>query len=239
MKIKLLVLSLIIVLFGGTGNLYADWRGYVWTYEYITMPKGMAELEYYLTTIVPDADESDINTWKHWIELEYGITNRWDISIYQQFKQSNKTSESDFEYDGFKIRTRYRIGEKGKFLLDPLLYFEYIRNDNLSKPNVFEGKLILAKDIDKFNFSYNQILKQELEGGGETEHEYAFGINYEISPRFKLGLESKGNYTKEKYYVGPTISLATERFWTSFGVALGVNDRSDDLQTRIIVGIPF
>lgn len=241
MKIKLSVLGVVItvILLGQTSNLYADRRSYVWTYEYITMPKGMAELEYYVTTIVPDANESDINTWKHWIELEYGITDHWDISMYQQFKQSNKASGSDFEYDGFKIRTRYRIGEKGKFLLDPLLYFEYIRNDDLSKPNVFEGKLILAKDIDKFNFSYNQILKQELESDGETEHEYAFGINYEISPRFKLGLESKGNYSKGKYYFGPTISLATERFWTSFGIALGLNDRSDDLQTRIIVGIPF
>ncbi len=238
MKVKITMLSLACLFLGFSLNAYGDWRGYVWTYEYMTMSKGMTEIEYYLTTIVPET-KPNVNTWKHWVELEYGITDHWDIAMYQQFKQSNKSSGKDFKYDGFKIRTRYRIGEKGKFILDPLLYFEYIRNDNLSNPNVFEGKLILAKDINKFNLAYNQILKQELEGEGETEDEYALGINYKIGPTFKLGLESKGNYTKEKYYLGPTISLATERFWVSLGVALGLNKKSDDVQTRMIIGIPF
>ncbi|MCP2605661.1 hypothetical protein NLC28_01645 [Candidatus Aminicenantes bacterium AC-335-O07] len=154
------------------------------------------------------------------------------------FKQSNKQNSSDFEYDGFKIRTRYRIGEKGKFFLDPLLYFEYIGDDDLSKPNIFEGKLVLAKDIGRFNFAYNQILKLELESNGETEHEYALGISYEISPILKLGLESKGNYTEGKYSLGPTISHGG-RFWVSFGILFALNDRTDDVQARMIIGIPL
>lgn len=239
MKVKILMLSLICLVLNFTSNAYADRRSYVWTYEYMTMPKGMTEIEYYLTTIVPDTNESDVNTWKHWLELEYGITNHWDIAMYQQFKQSNKSNGSDFEYDGFKIRTRYRIGKKDQFPLDSLLYLEYIRDDDFSKPDILEGKIILAKDVDKFNFAYNQILKQELESGGETEHEYALGANYKIGPTFKLGLESKGNYTKEKYYLGPVVSLSAKRFWVSFGAVFGLNDRSDDIQTRAIIGVPF
>src|SRR3989338_6106239 len=89
---------------------YADRRSYVWTYEYQTMPKGHAEIEYYLTEEQKNIEKAKPNTWKHWLELEYGITDHWDISMYQQFKQTNPaTGSSSFEYDGFKVRTRYRI----------------------------------------------------------------------------------------------------------------------------------
>jgi len=226
-------------MFSVTSNSYADRRSYVWTYEYKTMPKGMAEVEYYLTTELPDIDKSKVNTWKHQLELEYGITDHWDVSMYQQFKQSNTETSDKFEYDGFKLRTRYRIAEKNKLPVDTLLYLEYIRNDNLEKPNILEGKIVLAKDIEKFNVAYNQILKQELDSDGETEHEYATGISYEFLPSLKFGVESKGNYSKEKYAIGPTLSFTTGRFWVSAGAVFGVNKKTDDLQTRMIVGIPF
>ena len=238
-RIVLISIFSLILIIGVAANSFADRRAYVWTYEYQTMPKGMWELEYYLTTEVPDKNKSNINTWKHWLEIEYGLTDNWDISMYQQFKQSNKKTGSDFEYDGFKIRTRYRISEKDKLFIDTLLYLEYIRDDDFSKANVLEGKIVLAKDIGNVNVAYNQIIKQELESDGETEHEYASGVTYAILPYFKLGLESKGSYTKEKFYLGPTVSVATGKFWVSFGAAFGLNDRSDDIQTRMIFGIPF
>src|SRR3989338_5262399 len=209
---------------------YADRRSYVWTYEYQTMPKGHAEIEYYLTEEQKNIEKAKPNIWKHWLELEYGITDHWDVSMYQQFKQSNTSSSNTFEYDGCKIRTRYRILEKDKLPLDTLLYLEYIRNDNLEKPNVLEGKVILAKDIGNFNLAYNQILKQELDSGGKTEHEYAAGVCYTFMPKFKFGLETKGNFTDSKYYVGPTISWAAKKFWVSVGAVGGLNKRSDDLQ---------
>ena len=239
MRRYLLLFFGLVLMFSVASNSYADRRSYVWTYEYKTMPKGMAEVEYYMTTELPDTGKSQVNTWKHWLELEYGITDHWDVSMYQQFKQSNSEKSDKFEYDGFKLRTRYRIAEKNKLPIDTLLYLEYIRNDNLEKPNVLEGKIVLAKDIEKFNVAYNQILKQELDSDGVTEHEYATGISYEFLPSLKLGMESKGNYSKDKYAVGPTLSLTTDRFWVSAGAVFGANEKTDDLQTRMIVGIPF
>ena len=238
-KISFSLVGLGLMILGMAMDAHADRRSYVWTYEYQTMPKAHAEIEYYLTEEQKNVEKAKPNTWKHWLELEYGITDHWDISMYQQFKQSNTSSSNTFEYDGFKIRTRYRIFEKDKLPLDTLLYLEYIRNDNLEKANVLEGKLILAKDFWNFNAAYNQIFKQELEAGGKTEHEYAAGISYAFTPQFKVGIESKGNYTDRKYYVGPTVSWAAKRFWVSGGVVGGMNKRSDDLQARMIVGIPF
>ena len=203
------------------------------------MPKGHAEIEYYLTEEQKNIEKSKPSTWKHWVELEYGVTDHFDVSMYQQFKQSNTTSSNTFEYDGFKVRGRYRILEKNKLPVDTLLYAEYIRNDNLDKDNVFEGKVILAKDISDFNIAYNQILKQELAQGGKTEHEYAAGINYSILPLIKVGIETKGNYTDRKYYAGPTVSWSGSKFWVAAGALAGLNKRSYDLQARILVGVPL
>jgi len=45
---------------------------------------------------------------------------------------------------------------------------------------------------------------------GGNENEYACGLNYEFNPRLKVGLESTGNYTEDKYYFGPKEDLTTE-----------------------------
>ncbi|MCQ9206530.1 MAG: hypothetical protein NG740_01410 [Omnitrophica bacterium] len=227
------------VVLGLSENAYSDRRGYVWTYEYLTMPRGMFEVEYYLTEQQKDINRSVPNTWKHQVELEYGLTDHWDISMYQRFTHSNTEDESTFGYDGFKLRTRYRFAEKNELPLDTLLYLEYIRDDDFKKPNVLEGKVIFARDIGKFNFAYDQILKQALESDGVTEHEYAAGVNYEITPRFKIGVETKGNYTDDKHYIGPTIAWRSNKFWISFGVVAGLNRRSNDLEARFILGVPL
>ena len=233
-----LVVGLLIIL-GMSGDCLADWRSYVWTYEYSTMPKGVSEIEYYLTTKVPDTDKSNVNTWQHWLELEYGVTDKWDVAMYQMWKGTNTAASSTFDYDGFKVRTKYRFGEQGKFFIDPELYFEYIRDDYLSEPSVGEVKLILAKDLGSFNLSYNQIIERNLEREGKTSHEYALGVSYALLPDFKLGIESKGSYSGRENAIGPTISWVSSKFWVSLGVALGLNQRTDDVQTRMIVGIPF
>ena len=72
----------VLIVFGFPKVSYADRRSYVWTYEYQTMPKGHAEIEYYLTEEQKNIEKAKPNTWKHWLELEYGINDHWDINIY-------------------------------------------------------------------------------------------------------------------------------------------------------------
>lgn len=237
MKHWFLMIGVILFTLNATKEVYADRRIYVWTYEYMTMPAGLAEIEYYNTVQLPDKGHAEVNTWQHWLEIEYGLTNYWDISLYQQFKQTNKTNNASFEYDGFKLRTRYRLGEMGDYLFDPLIYLEYIRSDDLSKPGILEGKLILAKDMGRFNMSANLILEKELSGSSETELGYAAGTSFELSPSLKIGLESKGG--EQKYYLGPVIALSANKLWLSFSTILGLTAESDDLQARMIMGLPF
>lgn len=229
----------VLALFALCNNAFADRRSYVWTYEYMTMPKGTKEIEYYYTTKIPQDYDAEVNTMEHQVEFEYGITDYWDIALYQRLMQRNRDSESDTNYQGFKVRTRYRFGEKGQFLIDPLVYLEYKRGRDFSEPNEIEAKLILAKDIGDFNIAYNQILERDLESEGKTEHAYAFGINYKLKPHLSLGLEATGNYSEEKYYLGPTVSVVFGRMWLSCGIVRGLIAGSDDIQARVIVGIPF
>jgi hypothetical protein len=235
---SLVILGILMMIIGVSNYSFGDKRSYVWTYEYLVMPRGEFEFEYYLTLALPDKDKSDINIWKYYLEFEHGIADNMDIALYQVFKQTNGQNGSHYQYSGFKVRLRYRIGEKGKFFIDPLLYFEYIQESNFSKPGKFEGKVILAKDIGRFNFAYNHTIEREFGSSGETEYEYALGLSYEISPLLRLGLESKGNYSEGKYAWGPTISHGG-RLWVSFGLLFALNGRTDDIQARVIVGVPL
>jgi len=239
MKKCLFTIFTLAVCFGITSVSYADSRSYVWTYEYMTMPKGAWELEYYFTSSIPKLEKSNVNTLKQQVELEYGITKHWDVAIYPIYKINNKESETESGYDGFKIRTRYRFGEKGKYLIDPLIYLEYIWEKGSKNPNVIEAKIVLAKDIGDLNISYNQIIERNLRSVGKTDIGFSAGVNYRILPVLRLGAEFKGSYNERKTAIGPTVAFSKGKFFVSLGAAWGVNNRTNDLEIRMIAGMLF
>lgn len=229
--------------FAGISLAYADTRAYVWTYEYQTLPRGRWELESYLTASVPHLEKAGRNTLKPQVEVEYGITDHWDVAMYQTYKINNKASETDSEYDGFKIRTRYRFGEKGMYFLDPLVYLEYARPADLHAPHVAEGKIVLAKDIGGLNASYNQIFERNIEKRGKTESSFSAAVSYGVMPSLRAGVEVKGSYSGRSAALGPTFSwsgpVMGKKAFVALGVAWGINRRTDDLQSRLIVGRAF
>jgi len=84
----------------------ADKRSYVWTYEYQTEEKGKAELEYYLTFSSTDFDNlKDTLSTEHQVEIEVGMTDKFDIGLYQVFKQD---VNGQVLYKGFKLRGNIR-----------------------------------------------------------------------------------------------------------------------------------
>lgn len=219
----------------------ADRRAYVQTYEYTTLPRGDAELEIYSEFKDANLANSVGDSWKHQLELEYGITDHWDVSLYQVFVQGSGKS---LAYDGFKVRTRYRFGERGLAFVDPLLYFEVIRTANFAAPWKLEGKLILAKTIGRFNVSTNLVYEQNASlADMHPEMKYLVGGGWEFSPAFKLGAEAWGVIEPEdgeielQNYAGPVVSLAAKGLWFALGAGLGIGEHSAPLQIRSIVGI--
>ena len=229
------------VLAAGAAPAKADPRSYVWTYEYMTVREGHAELEYYSTTEVPDTDAPETSTWKHNVELEYGLTSKTDIAMYQNFKQTNKPASKTFSYDGMKLRLRHRLAEKGELPVDALLYAEYVRNTDLSAQGAFEGKLVLAKDLGRLNLSYNQVVEFPLESLADAEHRFAAGASWKFSGLLKAGFEATGDYKANAYHAGPTVHLRARdmKVWANLGYLAGLNSDSKDAQTRLIIGVPF
>ena len=174
------------------------------------------------------------------MELEYGFTDHFQMSVYQRAQHTHDSvRDGDFDYTGSKYEVKYRIGEKGQLPVDTTLYAEYIHGEGPNDTDKLEYKLILSKDIDRFNFTYNQIIEHDAAEANKTAYEYAAGMFYEVNPAWHLGAESAGNYTTDSYRMGPTISYATEKFWITIGVVRTLKDRGDDFRGRLIVGIPF
>lgn len=213
----------------------ADRRNYVWTYQYMTMPKNATELEFYQTTML-----SKIDKWEFRFEVEHGLTDYWDLSIYQIFTQ---TEGESFKWDAVQLRTRYRLGEEGRWFLDPLLYLEYNRKVDLNLPNKLEGKLILAKTVSNFNLAINPLYELFFAPG--TKHELGVdgGLSWQFHPSFVAGMESTSRFefedgeTETSSYLGPTVSFASGNWWYTAGVAFGMTDESDDARIRFLMGV--
>ena len=220
------------VLFGGPAH--ADQRSYVWTYEYSTLAKDSAEIEFYQTSVTKDRQTNNTSDWKQQVEFEYGITDRLDAALYQVF---NQPSGGRFQYEGYKIRIRYRLADKNVYPVDILLYAE--QAENTCDESEFEAKLVLAKDIGKLNLAYNQIFEKAYDNKAGAEHGYSAGVSYEVSPSFRLGLESKGNYREGEYAAGPSVSWSGGRIWANLGAVFGVNRKTNDREVRFLMGVPF
>jgi len=228
-------------------RLEAHERTYAFNEEYRTLPKGSFELESHTRFKMPDARVTDANTWEFQEEFEYGVTDRWTIAHYQIWQVQNRDASNDDNgtYKGFKFETKYRIGEKGQYWLDPLLYLEWqtaVRDHD--NPNSIEGKVVLSKDFGLLNINYNQIIESKLGSGGRTEHAYTVGTNYEIFEGVRPGVELKGTYwtpssNRNELAVGPSLAWSNRYFWISGGVLFGANRAADDIQSRVIVGFSF
>lgn len=221
------------------GNAVADQRQYVWTYEYATLAKDSAEIEYYLTGVTKDRQKDSSSDSQQQVELEYGITDHLDAALYQVFDQKEKTATEPgtMKYSGYKFRLRYRIAERNQLPLDVLLYAEH--QERVDAKNVFEGKIILTKDVGKLNVAYNQVYKNTYTSGDHADHEYAAGLSYPLSATLRLAVESKGNFRTDKYAAGPTLSWVGGRLWANLGAVYGLNRRTNDREVRFLLGIPF
>ena len=225
-----------IVFLALTSIIMGDNRSYVWTYEYKTMERGKAEFEHYLTFKAPKMDSlAGSVTTVHNIEFEFGMNDKFDFSIYQNFEQP---ADGAFQYSGYKLRARYKFGEKNQYLMDPLLYFEYKGKPDFTK-HVLEWKLILAKDYGSFNYAINPVFEIEYEDG-EQEHEFKYnaGSCYKINKLLSIGLEIKGG--KNGHYLGPVISHGKDTFWVALGSAFAITEiinNKPEIMLRMILGI--
>jgi hypothetical protein len=233
----------------------ADRRAYTTTYEAVTAPKGELDVEMW-SSYAADGELLDgpaSRGFRNMLELEYGITDRWDAALYNMFDVTSDSANTG--YAGLKVETRYRLLPPGSWVLDPIIYFEFqylLKGDAKEK---FETKLILARDQGPWNFAFNIAGEAEhlVAGGWVPELEFAGGVSRELAgPAFKLGVESFGKAEKDPgadvhvfAWAGPALSWATrfqhgmEGIWVTVGGGHGLTDDSDKWYARAIVGLQF
>jgi hypothetical protein len=222
----------------------ADRRYYGETYNQTTSAPGGVDIEPWTTLVQPRASSGERQFWQHQLELETGITSRWDVALYNVFQY---VQGDTFKYQATKVETRYRLSDYGEWFVDPVLYFEARKEWIEDKPWALEGKLIVAKDIGPLNVSLNGLYEIEFPSGGGREHElgYAAGASYELAPWVRVGGEAFGAWTRgaeggpwvDAHYAGPALSFAWSRTWLVLAAGFGINDAAAKQQLRAIFSL--
>jgi len=243
-----------------TTHASADRRAYGVTYEAVTAPKGEIDVESW-TTLAPRGEISGgpaSRGVRQMIELEYGITDHWDVAIYNMFDVIS-SGDTESGYAGLKLETRFRPSNRGEWAIDPVLYLEFqqlFRGDARQK---YEAKLILGKDIGNLNLAMNIAIEEErtTEPAWKTELEYALGASYAVTPAWVIGGELFGKAEKEEEmgeseleslnWIGPTLSWAgggggggpLRGVWVTLAGGVGLGSAPDPYYARAIVGFQF
>lgn len=216
----------------------ADRRTLIRAYEYATQPKGNLEFELWNDIDAPATGFSDAAI-THRLELEYGLTDHWDMALYHVFKSE---PGEPFHFDSWRLETRYRFAEKGEWPVDVMLYLEAERPANFEEPWEIEEKLILEKSFGNFALVGNLVGEQTLFAGQGYEWEVDLGARYEVTPALRLGLEgwtiheTKGGETESQWFVGPAFSVASGKIWFQLGAGFGVGDDAATASVRSVLG---
>jgi hypothetical protein len=223
----------------------ADRRYYGETYNAVTAPKGALDLELW-STFYKAPKSGGVDSWLHQLELETGLTDRWDVALYGIYRTANTGLDSGLH--SMKVETRYRVSDPDTWPLDTVLYLEGRKEFLDDRPWAVEEKVIVGKDIGPLNLSGNVLAEQEWPAGGgnEVEYGYAAGASYELTPMLRLGGEVYGTMTRSvegawdrQHYVGPAVSIAVARSWLVLAAGFGLTDQSDRLQGRAILAFQF
>ncbi|HSN14171.1 MAG TPA: hypothetical protein VLT61_06030 [Anaeromyxobacteraceae bacterium] len=226
----------------------ADERPFAFTYEARTEAAGETELELYETFYAPHSGGRDARSWVHQLELGRGLTERSDVALYTVFRS---TSANAFELDAMKLRGRYRLFMNGEAPVDVVLYLEAEKELVDDQPWAIEEKLILGRDFGRVSFAVNLRAEQEFPKDAAVERKYGWsgGVAARIADGFKLGVESVGELKDgaTATWLGPSALVALPFLargpfmssWLTVGVGFGLNEHSDDVRARALVGADF
>ncbi len=219
----------------------ADRRYYAETYSATLAEPGGLDVELWSTLQQPPS-RGGVQSWVHQLELETGLTDSWDVALYNVFEYQQGDV---LRYQALKVESRYRLSQPGEWAVDPVLYLELRKEFLEDKPWAVEEKIIVARDLRRLNLAVNVLAEQEFLPGGGTELEWgwAAGASWEVTPLIRVGAEGWGAWQRPAgasayeftAYAGPALSLAASRTWLVVGAGWGLNDASGRFRVRAIL----
>jgi hypothetical protein len=234
-----------------TVSTFGGARHFTYLYEAPTSPPGSVELENWLTwQRGNNPARFDQVDFRH--ELEIGITNRFQASIYlADWFYENDPAHSGFTYSDSAIELIYNLSNP---VIDPvgLSIYEEI---NVGRQHLeLESKLIAQKNFGPLILDYNLTLEAEWEEQGLQEHQgelqQALGASYELSPRISVGLEFLHEFVFPDWrdegkirnvFIGPNVSFRHQNWFVTLTALAQATNTPDeaDFKVRTIFGFGF
>ena len=248
MKALALILSFLVALPAFAGS-----RRFTYVYEVTTSPPGDVEIENWITwkTHPPDDHGFDQVEFRH--ELEFGITERFQVAIYLadwNYHQGMSADPRGFTLSGSALELIYNLTNP---VADPIGLAVYQEFQGGYQRFESESKLLAQKNFGKFVVAYNATLEAEWEGESlekrQGEFQQSLGLSYEINPHLLFGAEfvheiafPEWSETESgKFFAGPNISIRHGTGWATL-TALGQITRAGDepdFQVRTVFGFSF
>src|SRR3954463_10155631 len=246
---KCISAAIIFVAVISTGSCLAGARHFNFLYEAPTSAPGSLEFENWMTwKRGTDPQRSDAVEFRH--ELEYGVTDRFQASLYLPDWSYDATPDgSGWTLKGGAVEFIYNLTNPVDDPVGLSLYQEYKVGYEIFE---WESKVILQKNIGRWIVAYNATLEAVWEGDDLEEREgeftQAIGASYEISHRVSVGAELvhemvfPGWHDQERIrnvFVGPNVSYRHKDWFVTVSAVAQATDTADepDFQVRTVFGI--
>jgi hypothetical protein len=223
-------------------------RRFTQSYETTTMPKGAWEFEPWFTY----KHYSDKELFEFRYEVEYGVSDRFQLAAYL-----SDWSLTDLDQGGSEavwhtagLEGIYSLTNPNTDWLGSALYGEVLIGP---EKFVLEGKLLLQKNFGPLAIVYNAVVEAEWEGSDYDQQvgvwENTFGLSYQMSPRFAMGVEATHAVEFEDWagagdhvvFAGPNVSYRSKGFYATLAGLVQATDvdGEPEAQVRLLLGFSF
>ncbi len=192
---------------------------------------------------------SAVDDTKFRIELQYGLTDQLDMTVYQNFEQSPSTNQ-DLKFESTAVELRYLLAPRGEWPIDVLVYLEAYKKYSSAEFEL-EPKLVVGKACGKWRWTANLFAEVEIEGSAEVTPAFSLAGGYDYSDKLRFGLEAtselaetitaRGDESRELVAAGgPTLHFQpSPKLFVTTHVGFGLTKGAADLQVNALLGIWF
>lgn len=216
------------------------------TYSPYVHHQGETKLEFKGAYDIDAHDDED--AWAGEFAVGYGVTDFWETEVGFGFVGHE---HEDTDVNALIWENRFQFAPKGELFIDPGLKIEYSHNLK-SGPNELAAKLLLGKEIGKFQNLANIGISREVGEDSEDEFEYGFSyaLAYQHSDHFAYGVEyyaDLGNlkddhdhFDGQSHRVGPAVYGSIDHtVGYEAGVLFGVSDHAPDATLKLSLEYEF
>ena len=215
-------------------NMNADERRFTYVYEPETLPQGAAEIENWVTLRAgrnKTVGKENYNRWDLRQEFEYGVTDRYTLSLYmnekaESYRDSAGNDVNDFEWKGISIENIYNVVNPADKPVGLSLYLEGAYS---GEEAALEQKIIFGQRHGDWKWALNLIHETEWENNLHEivgEAGVSMGLAHDLGKNWSLGLEFRNVNSFPEYdswdnsalFLGPVVSYRQDKWWAALTV---------------------